>query len=81
MNFRRIAKAIVAGVGGALAGGGFGFLGFLVWLFFILPKEPSSGWGGIFVGEAIFKLLVLLVCLGAGLGGLIGAAWSLKSRS
>ena len=80
MNFRRIAKAIVAGVGGALAGGGFGFLGFLVW-WFIPPPEPTSGFGGIFAGAAFFQLLVLLVCLGAGLGGLIGVAWSLRSRS
>ena len=77
MNFRRIAKSIVAGVGGALAGGGFGFL---VW-WFIPPPEPTSGFGGIFAGAAFFQLLVLLVCLGAGLGGLIGVAWSLRSRS
>ena len=76
MNFRRIAKSIVAGVGGALAGGGFGFL---VWWF--IPPPDTPGFGGIGAGAAFFQLLVLLVCLGAGLGGLIGVAWSLRSKS
>ena len=76
MNFRRIAKSIVAGVGGALAGAGFGFV---VWWF--IPPPDTPGFGGIGAGAAFFQLLVLLVCLGAGLGGLIGVAWSLRSRS